>query len=59
MEQISHLELRDRYVKLCNKLYSACEEGKQDEEVKRISRELEEVKALVEKREQGDYPDLP
>jgi hypothetical protein len=59
MEQITHLELRDKYVKLCNKLYHACEEGKQDEEVDQISKELEEIKAMVEQRERDDLPDLP
>ena len=59
MEHISHLELRDKYVKLCNRLYTACEEGKQDEEVEQINKELEQVKAMVEKREQEDHPDLP
>ncbi len=58
MEHISHLELRDKYVKLCNKLYSACEEGRPDE-AEELTRELEQVKAMVAAREQEDHPDLP
>jgi hypothetical protein len=59
MGNISQLSIREKYMQLSKKMLIAAEEGRPDEEIERLHRELKQLEPLLVEIEEKDAPDCP
>ncbi len=59
MDNISQLEIRERYMQLSKKLLQAIEEGKPGEEIRHLQQQLKEMQPVLVSIENADPADFP
>jgi hypothetical protein len=59
MENVSQLEIRERYMQLSRKMLIATEEGRPEEELQQIHQQLKELEPEICRIENFNAPDCP
>jgi hypothetical protein len=59
MENISQLEIREKYMQLSKKLLLATEEGRPQEELEQLHQQIKELEPVLNEMESCNSPDCP